>query len=89
MSLVCNLQTASGKVYDIVDAGFSEGIKQYMDRKYRIGPVPDFLKGATYIRTAGNDKMYEEDELCFSLTCERDVTVYIMHGNTFETRPSW
>jgi len=51
--------------------------------------VPDFLKGATYIRTAGNDKMYEDDELCFSFVCERDVTVYVMHGNTFETRPAW
>ncbi len=83
------LLAASGKSYEIVEHGLRPGIRQYIDRHYTFGPLPAGLEGQTLIRTAGNDKMYEEHELCLSFSLTGKGTVYILHGNTFPERPAW
>jgi hypothetical protein len=65
------------------------GSQQYIDRDYEFDNVPVSLKGQTLIKTAGNDKMYEEDEECLRFEVNREVVVYILHGDKFTVKPKW
>lgn len=85
--IIDNLRTTSGKTYRVVP--LTTGVKQYVDRDYTIGELPTQLVGAWLIQTAGNDKMYEEHELCFTFHLCQPATVFILHGNTFPVRPAW
>ena len=86
---ISKLWTASGKTYQVVYNGLFPGTQQYIDRDYEFDYVPARLKGKILIKTAGNDKMYEEDEICLRFEVDRKVVVYVLHANKFTTKPAW
>lgn len=53
---VTGLDVASGKTYKVLPAGTKTGAVVYTDRSYRLASAPSAIAGATYIRTANDDK---------------------------------
>ncbi|MBI5722824.1 MAG: hypothetical protein HZA50_02615 [Planctomycetes bacterium] len=86
---ISEVWTASGKPYLVCPGGMATGSQQYIDRHYTFGQMPEYLEEHTYIRTSGDDKVYEEDDPCLSFTVDRDVDVYILHGMPFLSLPAW
>lgn len=84
-----NLEVDSGKEYQINYNSLDNGLKQYIDRDYLFDYIPDFLRKKTYITTAGNDKMINENELCFSFETNVPVTVYIVYADKLKFLPKW
>jgi len=87
--IISNLKTDSGKVYVVVRNGLVPGTLQYIDRDYTFDSVAPLVTGQTYIKTAGNDKLYKEDEMWFSFDVNQDVTVYILHAYKIQPKPAW
>jgi len=83
---ISNLYVASGKSYEVVE-GLPDGNACYIDRSYKYRNVPDFLKGAVYIKTANNDKKNMADPF-LSFDVNTDVTVYVAFDNRVST-PFW
>jgi hypothetical protein len=86
---IAELKAASGKPYVVVDGGFAPDGKQYIDRDYTFNYIPEFLKGATLIQTAGDDKFFVEDKLTLSFRVSAPVTVYIVYGDKLRVLPAW
>lgn len=86
---VTDVWTASGKPYLVCPGGMDTGAIQFIDRHYTFGEMPQYVMNQTYIRTAGDDKGYEEDQPCMSFRSPRDVNVYILHGMPFLALPVW
>ena len=63
---ILNLWTASGKAYEVVTKGPRPGTLQYIDRDYLFDQVAASIDGQTLIKVAGDDKMFEEDEVCIA-----------------------
>jgi len=84
-----NLEAASGKEYQINYNSLDKGSKQYIDRDYLFDYIPDFLRKKTYIKTAGNDKMINENKLCFSFETNVPITVYIVYADKLKILPKW
>jgi beta-galactosidase len=82
----------SGRDYQVVYNSLREGELVYIDRSYTFTDFPAYLRGATYIKTANEDKFYtndirnESDFLGFYVN--QDVTVYIAYDNRYSA-PSW
>jgi hypothetical protein len=87
--IISNLTTSSGKIFKIKYDGFNIDSLQYVDREYIFKIIPDSLKGKTLIMTAGNDKMYTEDEVCFSFDVNCDVNIYVLYGVKYPRVPDW
>ena len=83
-----NLTVTSGEAYEVVEHGLQNGSLVYMDRTYTFTTVPDHLKSATYIKTAGNDNSSEGDNF-FSFEVDQAVTVYVAHADQITSKPSW
>lgn len=65
----------------------------YIDRDYVYASIPSstsglFLKGATYILTANEDKFSKDDHF-LGFSVNRDVTVYVAHDNRYLEKPLW
>ena len=86
---IINLEVASGKEYQINYNSLDKGSKQYIDRDYLFDYIPGFLRKETYIKTAGNDKMINENELCFSFETNVPITVYIVYADKLKILPKW
>lgn len=93
MSLVTELRVASGKTYWVDDDGFVPGARQYVDRDYIFDTIPEIARGATHIRTAGNDKMIPETAPCLSFVVTEPVTVMIVYADKLRgplgSTPCW
>lgn len=87
--IISNLKTDSGKVYEVVCDGLIPGALQYIDRDYTFESVAPLVNGQTYIKTAGNDKLYEEEDMWFSFDVNQDVTVYVLHADKIHPKPAW
>lgn len=85
---VTGLQTASGRPCTVVDAGFAPHVQQYTDRTYRYCRIPPELIGATYVRTANEDKA-SRGRSFLSFEVNRPVTVYVAHDNRIARKPGW
>jgi hypothetical protein len=86
--LISDLSVMSGESYTVVEHGLELGALVYIDRDYTFSSIPACLEGATYIRTANNDKSSTGDEfVTFELSS--DATVYIVHDNRIAPKPSW
>lgn len=79
--------TASGKEYGI--SKLDQGYLQYMDRSYQFDYVPDEVCGCTHVMTCGSDKMLDEHELCFTVSCDRPVDVYVLYADKQPVLPVW
>jgi hypothetical protein len=86
-SLVSNLAVATGKNYQVL-SGLDSGHKSYIDRSYSYQNVPDLIKGATYIKTANDDKMKSASNL-ISFDVSSNVTIYVAHDDRIRTKPGW
>jgi hypothetical protein len=87
LSAVSNVAVRSGEPYEVVLGGLEEDAVVYIDRGYTITELPAYLDGATYIKTANNDKMSTPDDF-LSFDVNQDVTIYISHDNRIP-QPSW
>ena len=86
---ISNLKVTSGKNYLVKYNSFYDDSLQYIDRNYRFDKIPDDLKGVTLIITAGNDKMFEENEICFSFNVNKAVIVHILYADKYPILPNW
>lgn len=89
MRLISDIQTESGKQYVIDCDGFVPGAQQYVDREYTFDCIPEIVLGHTHIRTAGNDKMIQEDSRCMSFRAAVPVTVFIVYADKLRVLPCW
>ena len=86
--IVSNLTVDSGEDYEVVNNGLVDGALAYIDRSYKFTDIPVYLEGATYIKTANDDKgSVGDDFLSFDVT--QDVTVYVAHDDSITDKPSW
>ena len=85
-SLISNLSVNSGATYQVA-SGLSVGSTTYVDRSYTYTTVPSAVTGATYIRTANNDK-FSTGSAFLSFSVNQDVTVYVAYHTTLP-RPAW
>ena len=86
---ITELHAASGKAYVVSQGDFLPGSLQYIDRDYTFDYIPQILKGAAKIKTAGNDKMIPEDRVCLSFRVNVPVTVYVVYGDKLRILPTW
>jgi hypothetical protein len=60
----------------------------YIDRDFTYSQVPPSLVGATYIRTANDDKFSQGDSF-LSFDVNQPVTVMVAHDDRYTTKPAW
>ena len=78
----------SGEDYEVVNNGLVDGALAYIDRSYKFTDIPVYLEGATYIKTANDDKGSVGDDF-LSFDVNQDVTVYVAHDDFITDKPSW
>ena len=86
--VISNLTVGSGMDYEIVVNGLYNGALVYIDRSFTYSSVPDWLEGATYIKTANDDKGSSGSSF-ISFDVNQDVTVYVAHDDRISTKPAW
>lgn len=85
-SLVNYLLANSSRSYTL--SQLQEGSNLYTDRTYQATFVPDFLKGATFIKTPNDDKSNRQGEvLSFELVAE--AAVYVAYDPLAKVLPNW
>jgi hypothetical protein len=85
---VSNLTVASGRAYEVVDQGLQYGAHAYIDRSYTFIGIPSYVEGATYIKTANDDKASQGNSF-LSFDVNPDVTVYVGYDIRIGGTPSW
>ena len=83
-----NITVTSGQTYEIVHNGLQDGALVYVDRTYTYSGVPISVKGATYIKTANDDKL-SGDSSFITFDVSQDVSVYVAHDDRIIVKPSW
>jgi fibronectin type 3 domain-containing protein len=86
--VISNLTVASGLNYEVVKDGLQTGAVVYIDRSYTCSSVPALVQGATYIKTANNDKGSSGTSF-LTFGVNQDVIVYVAHDDRISTKPSW
>jgi len=84
---ITNLTVKSGKLYEGIE-NVQNGERVYIDRSYIFKTVPGAITGATYIKTANNDKSSTGNTF-LSFTVDQPVTVYVGHDLRITNKPSW
>ena len=84
--LITHVSVTNGKTYTVDK--LSTGVKQLIDRSYTITSVPEYLKGASFIQTANNDKLNTSDNF-LSFIVTDDVVLYIAYDPRATTIPQW
>jgi hypothetical protein len=84
--VISNLSVASGKTYQTL-TGLSNNLPCYIDRSYKYSNVPSFLNGATFIKTANDDKK-QTDTNFLTFTANSNVKVYVAYDNR-NAKPAW
>ncbi|MCH8041911.1 MAG: DUF1593 domain-containing protein, partial [Nitrospinae bacterium] len=86
--IISNLDVKSSAVYEIVDGGLQQDALIYVDRNYVFTAVPEELQGATYIKTANNDKSSTGDSF-LSFDVNQGVSVFVAHDGRISQIPPW
>ncbi|MBN1314107.1 MAG: hypothetical protein JXA42_01520 [Anaerolineales bacterium] len=86
---IADMVVSSGKDYVIDQTGLAPGSLQYIDRDYTFDYIPGEVLNVTHIRTAGDDKMIDENDLCFSFRVNVPVTVYVLYADRLHLLPGW
>jgi hypothetical protein len=86
--VISNLTVESGQAYEIVENGLQEGAMVYIDRNDEYSIIPTWLEGATYIKTANEDRKSQAVPF-LTFDVNRDVAVYIAHDDSITSKPSW
>lgn len=89
--LVSNLSVTTLREYTVDEGGLKVGASAFVDNtSYYFIQIPSFLEGATYIKTANDDKcLPDPSEFVLSFDVSRPVTVYIAHDDRYTTKPAW
>ncbi len=85
-ALARNIRARSGRNY--VNGTVREGEPTYIDRPYAIDRFPEFLNGASMIRTS-NDDDGSAGEAFLTFDAPLDVTVYLAHDERVGHKPGW
>lgn len=85
--IVSSLLAASGAPYEVAEA-LAIGSPAYVDRSFTYSQIPAELAGATYIRTANDDKLSQGDSF-LSFEVNQAVTVYVAHDDRYAVKPAW
>ncbi len=85
---ITNLSVESGKNYEVKIDSLQNGETVYIDRSYTFTNVPGAISGATYIKTANNDKN-SSGTTFLSFTVDQPVTVYVGHDVRLTNKPAW
>ena len=85
---ITNLQVQSGQAYVGVPDGLLNGGRTYIDRSFTFQTVPGVIIGATYIKTANDDKSSTGNTF-LSFTVNQPVTVYVGHDIRLTDKPAW
>ena len=87
---ISNMYVASGKQYEVMYGMLASGELIYIDRDYYFvsSGIPLDLIGATYIKTANNDKKYVSDSF-LSFEVDEEVTVYVGYDVRIQPIASW
>ena len=84
---------SSGRAYSVRDRlagqGLAVGVPVYSDRTYTYLDLPSFVRGATYILTANDDKAMVRDQLSVVVTVSKPVDLYVAHSDGYATKPAW
>jgi hypothetical protein len=87
-AIVSNLTVASGKPYQVVDDGLVPGASFFIDRDHVLESIPESMAGATYIKTANDDKSRTESAF-LSFQVNQNVTVYVAYDSRASALPNW
>lgn len=90
---ISNLVTHSQETYEVAE--LDEGDTYYVDRDFKFGALPSFLRALNGIKTANADKTADGKDgefLCFDV--EEKVRVYILYDNRISSTsgvevPTW
>jgi hypothetical protein len=87
---VSNITVTSHREYMVVKEGLQNGARVYIDREYVYDNIPSLLEGATYIKTAAEDKcLTDPASFYFFFTINRPSTIYITHDDKYSNKPTW
>ena len=89
--IITHLNVTTLREYVPDEGGLKVGAAAFMDNtSYYFTQVPSFLEGATYIKTANDDKcLPDPSKFVLSFDVERPVTIYIAHDDRYLTKPMW
>ncbi len=85
---ITQLNTNNNTTYEVVYHRLAEGEKVFIDRTYTYADVPGDFLGASYIRTANNDKTSTGD-VFFSFHISQDASVFVAHDDRISPKPLW
>ena len=85
---VTNIQVENGSSYEVVNQGLVPGERVYIDRSYTFTNIPETQTGATFIKTANQDKN-SSSSAWLSFDVNQPVTVYVAHDPRIATKPAW
>lgn len=85
--VVSNVVATSGASYEVAE-GLAIGSMAYSDRTFTYTQVPFELAGATYIRTANDDKLSQATSF-LSFDVNQAVIVYVAHDDRYAVKPAW
>jgi len=84
---IININSTSGKQYALNK--LVPGEYQYEDRHYQFNYIPDALKGCSHIKTHGNDKLINENDVCLTFEVNHPVNVFVLYADKFPVLPKW
>ena len=84
--LITQVAPSTGKSYKV--AKLSNGSQIYTDRAFQVTSVPSFLKGASFIQTAMDDKK-ETDKYELTTFMKKSVVVYVAYDFRATVLPDW
>lgn len=85
-NLITQVSANSERSYKV--SKLTAGVKEYTDRNYTITTVPPYLKGASFIQTANDDKKNASDNF-LSMFLKKAAIVYIGYDPRSTAIPDW
>jgi hypothetical protein len=84
--LITQVSAKSGKAYTV--AKLAAGVRVFTDRSYTITSIPPYLTGASFIKTANDDKQ-NTDAVFLTSFLKKASIVYIGYDPRAKTLPAW
>ncbi len=85
-NLITQVSALSSRSYEV--AKLKVGEKSYSDQLYTITSVPDYLKGASFIQAAAEDKQ-DTSRTFLTMFLKRPVVVYVAYDPRATSLPAW
>ncbi|RDC63914.1 T9SS type A sorting domain-containing protein [Adhaeribacter pallidiroseus] len=85
--IITQVAAASNRSYTV--AKLQVGEKSYADQLYTITSVPDYLKGASFIQTAAEDRLDTSRTFLTMFLKKKAVVVYVAYDPKATSLPAW